>query len=101
MSANKDNKDNKNNKTIEDFLREAVKNLPSMHSPDGSCSTLIKDLQKEKQTPEVKMILYHAMRHEYDDYRSPWATPKIILHRDLIAAKLPHLAEKVLDGDYD
>ena len=67
----------------------------------GTRTTLVEDLQGENPSPQRDELIKLARSGHYCDFHSSLAAPKMQLYHDLMAARLPALAEKAKAGLYD
>lgn len=62
---------------------------------------LVQDLENTTPTLERDEIIQKARAGYYHDFESPYATPKMQLHMDLLAAGLKDIDQQMQNGDYD
>lgn len=70
--------------------------------PDRTSSLLIEHLSEKPDSFARNELIQRAKNYYYDDFKSLLdSCPKIVLHRDLLQAGFPDLANNVINGDYD
>lgn len=68
---------------------------------DKTSTLLIMHLSAEPESIARNKIIKMAHDLLYDDYKSPYPAPKRQLYDDLHEAGFPHLAQNVVNGEYD
>ena len=84
----------------EEILRHAAPRDPNVPRGDTK-TTLVGDLREKPPSAIRDRLISRALAGHFHDYESESATPKVLLHGELVAAGYPDLAQKVIACAYD
>jgi hypothetical protein len=69
--------------------------------PDGTSTLLVQHLREKPQTPGRDALIARVLAMEFHDFKSPHATPKILLNTELHNLGYHDLSQRLRNGDYD
>ncbi len=76
-------------------------NTKQISMNDNTSTLLVEDLRQKEVSPGRDLLIVRAQRLEFDDFRSPHATPKMVLFQELMKLGYRDLCDQVYEGRYD